>query len=97
MKVTVNGLLHWERDRLSSKEPVFRIFSCDMTGTLPNVVMIKPVSVEVEIDDDFNPVPGLIEGLRKHQQEILAKAQVQSNNIEQQIQELLCIEYKEGS
>ena len=50
--------------------------------------------IEIDIPDDFDPTPIQIEKLRKEKQRILAEAQVKANNIDQQIQEMLCIENK---
>ena len=64
----------------------------DMDRTL-----IMPHSFEVEIPDDFDPNPAKIATLRAEKQRIQAEAHVKAENIEMQIQELLCIENKAGS
>lgn len=93
MNVTVKGILHWTKQQWET-DPQYQIFRCDMSDVSPEYIAIKPVNIELEIPDDFDPVPRQIEALKAKKQEILADAQFKANNIEEQIQRLLCIEHK---
>ena len=73
----------------------FEAWSCDPSKHNPAAYsFVTTTNIEVEIPDDFDPVATQVECLKAKKQEILATAQVQANNIEDQIQRLLCIEYK---
>lgn len=92
MKVTVKGFLHW-RKYAWEETPDFVILSHKIESD-PDYVYIGDHELEAEIPDDFDPIPGKIEVLRKEKQRIQAEAHVKAENIEAQIQELLCIEDK---
>lgn len=93
MKTTIKAFLHWHKYDWEDS-PRFQLYPTDMTSCGPEYVPIKEIEVEVEIPDDFDPAPQQIAALRAKKQEIQANAQVQANNIEEQIQRLLAIEFK---
>jgi len=93
MKVTIEGFIYHKQHKWD-KEPTYEFVS------FPNWadefrVQIMPHSFEVEIPDDFDPTPKKIATLRAEKQRTQAEAHVKAENIEAQIQELLCIENKE--
>ena len=75
---------------------IYSICQCDMSeyGYIP--VAIKEFELSFDIPDDFDPVNGHIDALKAEKQKIAADAQVKMNNLEEQIQSLLCIEDKSG-
>ena len=92
MKVTCKGWIHHSKyDWKTEVDYVFWPYKMDTT---PEQVPILEHSFDVEIPDDFDPNPIKIEMLRAEKQRIQAEAQVKANNIDAQIQELLCIENK---
>lgn len=97
MKVTVKGILHmqqWEWE----KAPTYAIYSGDMSGSSSaslTYAPIKPVEIEFEIPDDFDPRPAIVAGLREQKKSILADAHVKAVAIEERIQSILCLEFKE--
>lgn len=93
MKVTVKGVLHWHKYTYQEHGD-YQIWSNDMSSCGPEYAPIQPVECSFEIPDDFDPVPGQIAALRAKKQEILAETQLKVNNLEEQIQSLLCIEHK---
>lgn len=93
MKVTAKGFLHWHQDRWM-ESPEFVVHAHDFSKYDPTYVAIRPVETEFEIPDDFDPRPQQIDALRQEKSRILGEAQAKANNIEEQIQRLLCIEYK---
>jgi hypothetical protein len=93
MKTTIKGYVLWVNDSWM-KEPHFELWPSDVSRCSPNKAFIKEQDFEVEIPDDFDPVPGQIDALREKQTELRAEMQVKLNNLEEQIQRLLCIEYK---
>lgn len=92
MKVTINGFVYHRQYSWEDKAS-YEFFSSEMMCDADRVLVL-PHSIEVDIPDDFTPIPGKIEILRKEKQRILAQAHVKAENIEAQIQELLCIEDK---
>ena len=96
MKVTIKGILHWEKNSWSENHSygIYRHDMSDMSSENTHYAAIQPVEFEVEIPDDFDPRPGIVKGMRETKQRILAEAQVKANEIDEQIQQLLSIEYK---
>lgn len=95
MKVTAQAHLHW-RTSYTHPEGMFTFFENDMSICGPEYVCIRKVEMEVDVPDDFDPRPAQIDALRKEKTKILAEAQARANNIEEQVQRLLAIEYKPG-
>lgn len=97
MKVTVKGYIYWHKYSWADAAS-FIFFGTDSMGDIdPNYALIQPHQFDVEIPDDFNPVPQQIQAMRTAQTAIRAKAEAQVTNIEESIQRLLCIEYKPGT
>jgi hypothetical protein len=95
MKVKVKAVIHYRKYDFQDTAQ-YVIFPCRFdndTDTLP----ILETELEVEIPDDFDPINTKIGILRQEKQRIQAEAHVKAENIEQQIQELLCIEDKSCS
>lgn len=97
MKIKVDGFIHssvadqWEKPHHLGH--MFKFNECrNMSGC--GYVMVRPHTLEIEIDDDWNPIPDDIANLRKKQQEVLAEAQLKVDEIEHFIGKLSCIEYK---
>lgn len=96
MKVILKGILHWQKWTYD-EEATFALHAHDMSEMSDSnhqYAPIKEVSFEVEIPDDFDPRPGIVEGMREQKQKLLAEAQMKANQIDEQIQQLLSIEYK---
>jgi hypothetical protein len=96
VKITVKGILHWQQWTYE-KEGRYVIHTDDMSAYSSDhchYAPIKPVEIELEIDDDFDPRPGIIEGLRKQKAQVVAEAQLKATQIEERIQTLLCLENK---
>ena len=93
MKITLKSVLHWHKYSWQD-ESEYQLYPSDMSTCGPEYVPIKEVEVEVEIPADFDPAPQQIAALKQKKQEILAEAHIKAENIEQQIQSLLCIEHK---
>lgn len=92
MKAVIKGWVHHKK--YDWKDEVDYIFWPFKMDTSPDTIPIFEHSFEVDIPDDFDPIPIKIEMLRSEKQRIQAEAHVKAANIERQIQELLCIENK---
>ena len=64
----------------------------DMTEYGYQTIATKEVEVEIDFPENFDPVNCHIDALKEKKQAIAAKAQVDMNNLEEQIQSLLAIE-----
>ena len=93
MKVTVKGFLHYHKSEWD-EFPRYQIFSSDMSCIGPEYVPIKEVEIDMEIPDDFDPIPKQVEALRAKKKEVMAESQQKLNDLEHQIQAFLCIEFK---
>lgn len=93
MKVKIKGIVHWHKYAWEDAH-CYQIYDSDMSCCGPEFVPIKEVEVEVEIPDDFDPRPVQVANLRKKRDDIRVKAQEEVNNIDEQIQRLLCLELK---
>lgn len=92
MKVTIKGWIHWRKFG-HMKEADYCWIDTNITES-PELIPVFEHSFEVEIPDDYDPTPEKIRLLRAEKQRIQAEAHVKAENIEAQIQELLCIENK---
>ena len=92
---TIEMILHVRKDDWED-EYKYSVFSSDMSacGYIP--ILAKEIEVTFDIPDGFDPVNAHIDTLKEEKQKIAAEAQVKMNNLEEQIQSLLCIEDKSG-
>ncbi len=93
MKIKVQGFVFWEKSFVTDKS-TFTIWKCKVNDD-PTRVFISEQEVEIEVPDNFDPVPGMISGLKAEKQRIQAECNVKVENIEDQIQRLLAIEHKQ--
>lgn len=93
MKTTISGFIVWHKYGWE-ETPSYEFCMNDMKGRGPEWVVIATHEFEVEIPDDFDPRPKQIAALREAKQAVFADAQEKANNIEEQIQRLLCLEHK---
>lgn len=70
----------------------YQVYPTDMSEYGYVTITTKDVEVEIEFPDNFDPVNGHIDALKERKKNIGAKAQVEINKIEEQIQSLLAIE-----
>ncbi|MGS1020293.1 hypothetical protein [Burkholderia glumae] len=90
MKVTINGFIFARpaRDGSLSYE-----FSCyDMTKWDNQAAKVRDHSIDVDVPDDFDPRPGLVENLEREKTKIRAEAEVRVTDIDRMIQTLLAID-----
>ena len=92
MKVTIKGIIHYRKRPLD--EPKYVFYECNMSDCGPHYVPMFEHQFDVEIPDNFDPTPKMIAALKAAKQKILADANVKANNIDEQIQKLLCIEHR---
>jgi len=91
-KIQITTLLHMQAPAYGETEPTFRLYPFDMSRH--GCALIGERTVEVDVPEEFDPKPALINALREEQAEIRAEAQGKVNRIEERIQSLLCLENK---
>ena len=97
MKTVTRNITTWLQCRMvDSGDDEYTIHPCDMSdyGYVTVSVMETPISMNVP--DDFCPVNSRVDALKEEKSKISAEAQVKCQNLEDQIQALLCIEHKES-
>ena len=85
---TVKVFLHLSK----YEEDGYDIYMTDMTEYGDVLVTTKEFEMSFDVPEDFNANTAKVESLKLKKQKIGADAQVQMNNIEEQIQSLLAIE-----
>ena len=91
MKKTLKGFLHFSTDGWSYGEIVF--YGCDMSKSESMAcIMIKPLEIEVDIPDDFDPRPAQIKALQAKQTKAAADFHAMNTEIMRQINELQALE-----
>lgn len=91
MKKTLKGFLHMSTASWSKGE--LALYGCDMSATANmNCVCIKPLEIEVELPDDFDPRPAQIAALQAKQKQAAADFHVMNTELMRKINELQALE-----
>lgn len=95
MKHTIDMTLHIHASRIyGTKQFEFSAKVCDMSEYGYTYLFEHPISIEVDIPDDFDMNGAEIDKLRKQKKQVQAEMQMQLTRIDEQINSLLAIEYK---
>jgi len=85
---TIEVFIHWEKDHDG-----FVAWPYDRTQfATPGVFFVKQQTITVEIPDDFDPIPGQVAAIKKHQQELKAAFAKKMMELDSDLANLLCIE-----
>jgi len=91
VKKTIKGFLHYSTADWGYGEIAF--YGCDMSDSPSmHAVMIKPLEIEVEIPDDFDPRPKQIEVLKAKEKAAAAAFYALQVDIDRQISQLSALE-----
>ena len=91
MKKTLKGFLHMSTDSWDRNELLF--YKADMSDyESVRAVMIKPMEIEVDLPDDFDPRPAQIAALKAKQTKAAAEFHARNTEIMRQINELQALE-----
>jgi len=94
VKHTIDMTLHIHAGRnYSTKQVEFSAKVCDMSEYGYTYLFEHPISIEVDIPDDFDMNSAEIDKLRKQKKQVQAEMQMQLTRIDEQINSLLAIEY----
>lgn len=74
--------------------PHLTLCDSDLHKSSPEYALVKEMAIDCECPEDFDPTPQQIENLKEKRNQVMAETQMQINDIDEQIQRLLCIEHK---
>lgn len=87
MKVQIDGWIHAES---KGAEVVFNFWPYEhWLGAVP----VMPHTIEVEIPADFDPVPRVVEELRRQQRDLRAETEGKCMVLEERIQSMLALPF----
>lgn len=90
MKVQIKGFILFGRNEWENHlAPYFKFYFCDNSE---GFVLVKPHSFEVDVPDDFDPRPKMVEKLEGEKRRITAEFNARVTDLNAQIQSLLAIE-----
>ncbi len=89
MKETIKGYLHYSTKKHTG-DAGFEFWPHSMGNTV-GLVFLHEMDVEIDVPDDFNPIPGQVEALEKKKRQLKAEFARQMMEIEDSISKLLCI------
>ena len=91
MKITINGFVNCTQYTWD-KTPRFGFSMYKPHDGDTNTVIVMPHSFEIEVPDDFNPLPGQVAALEVQQAKLKQACYDSVMKIEKQINSLLTIE-----
>jgi len=92
MKVTIKGYIGWGKPW--RKEAHGFGFTSFEPSNIPGHVTVRQETIEIEVPDDFDPRPGLVDQLKKQKEEARAEFAARVVEIDRQINELMALEHK---
>lgn len=91
-KHTVTGFVHCNTDDWSGKVS-YSIWPFDMSKSCEDRPLVGEQSFEVEVPDDFNPVPAQIAALEEKKRQLRVKLSDELARLDERISKLSCIEH----
>ena len=89
MKVTIDGFVLYKKDAWETKgEFYFQKWEMEEHG----YVTVSPCSIELDVPDDFNPVPAQLDLLEKEKAKIRDEFNQRIAQLNEQIGKLQCLE-----
>ena len=95
MKRIIKGYVTWRAAQYGAVEPTIDLLTFDprSSSAFSDRVVVHERDIEIEVPDDFDPRPLLIEVLRNAEIQVRADFAVRITQIKKQIGELEAIEY----
>lgn len=90
-KHTITGFVHYSKDSWDNKAS-YEVFPFDMSKTSEGKVLIGEQAIEIEVPDDFNPVPKQLAILEEQKRLLRLKLSHELARIDERISKLTCIE-----
>ena len=92
MKVQIDGFILWKHD---SWEPKGQFFFREWEMEEHGYVTVRPHSIEFDVPDDFNPVPGQIEVLEKEKAQVRKEFNARIAQLNEHIGKLQALTFDE--
>lgn len=89
-KQIIKGFVHYQKYSWE-KSVTYPIFPQDMSRDCPDLPLVFEQEFEVEIPDDFNPVPQMVAALEEKKRKARIKMAEELAGIDAQIGKLMCI------
>lgn len=89
-KHSITGFVHYNKDDWSG-EVTYNIFPFDMSKACVDRVLVGERIFEVEIPDDFNPVPAQIASLEEQKRQLRLKLSAELSRLDERINKLQAI------
>ena len=90
MKVQIEGFINYRKENYDHKDfHGMHFHHHDMSEF--GYVTVMPFSFEVEVPDNFNPIPAQVAALEKQKRELKANFAMELMHIEDSISKLTCI------
>lgn len=93
MQIEIKGFIVYgcyEHEARCGDEPYFSFKDYEPSGE--SFVTVRPETLSLEVPDDFDPRPEMVERLKAEKERIKAEFQARVTQIDAQIQSLLAIE-----
>lgn len=91
-KHIIKGYVTYEAPSYAGGLPVVSFQTWKPNREYTNAVMVREHSIEVDVPDNFDPRPQLINGLQEQQKKARADFENLCTDIQRQISELTCLE-----
>lgn len=92
-KHTINGYVTYEKSKYVEVPRIDFYTFKPSPEDWPGLVVVGEHSIEVEVPDDFDPRPELINGLKEQQKKARADFEKLCTDIQRQISELQALEF----
>lgn len=90
MKVTIDGWLHWDNSKYHVKQrwdwSPAKLTNCSW------FTPVKPLSIEIEVPDDFDPRPAQVEAKRAEIRKVEAEFSKRVMELKAELNNLLALE-----
>ena len=90
MRRIVKGYVHYQKYSWE-KTPSYPIFPSDMSGSCPDLPLVCMQEFEIEVPDDFNPVPQQVAALEEKKRLARLRLADELSKIDDQISKLTCL------
>lgn len=91
-KHIVKGFVHHNKEAWD-ETATYAIYPFSMQGTLGSCVLVGEQQFEVEIPDDFNPIPAQLAVLEEEKRKLRLKLAEELARLDERISKLTCIEH----
>ena len=92
-KHTVTGFITYEKPTWATTPSISWSTYDPTDADWTEAIAVCPHSIEVEVPDDFNPIPQMVAGLEEQKRQLRLKLAQQLADLDERISKLSCIEH----